>query len=83
VMMRFKAVTRSLHFKKEDLFLHLKIKSLNSMTLPPRRAATITYGIESLNLGNNYTINRLDYNQVLLLSVNFIFANLLKVNINV
>jgi hypothetical protein len=33
VMMRFKAVTRSLHSKKEDLFLHLKIKSLNSMTL--------------------------------------------------
>jgi len=33
VMMRFKAVTRSLHSKKKDLFLHLKIKSLNSMTL--------------------------------------------------
>ncbi|KHE90352.1 MAG: hypothetical protein SCABRO_03934 [Candidatus Scalindua brodae] len=29
----FKAVTRSLHSKKEDLFLHLKIKPLNSMTL--------------------------------------------------
>ncbi len=49
-------------------------------------AATITYGIESFNLGiinNNYTINRLDYIKVLLLWVNFIFANLLKVIIKV
>jgi len=44
-------------------------------------STTITYGIESFNLGiinYNYTINRLDYNNVLPLLVNFIFVNSLK-----
>jgi hypothetical protein len=41
-MMRFKAATRSLHSKKENLFLHLKIKSLNSMTLGQIRVGQVT-----------------------------------------
>jgi hypothetical protein len=51
-MMRFKAVTRSLHSKKEDLFLHLKIKSLNSMTLGAEGTKKkFSYGSSQIILG--------------------------------